>query len=154
MLMVRYESYIHTNKTVLNFFVLLLILELPYWSHDYGKPHLVIPYTLSENDMRFAITNGFANGKEFSTYLIDHLTYLLEEARSGQAVGKMMSVGLHCRLVGRAGRAKGLADFLDFAKSHGNDVWICRRDEICKHWYENHWDPAWGRAPEVPLFGI
>ena len=61
-----------------------------------------------------------------------------------------MSVGLHCRLVGRAGRAKGLADFLDFAMKQ-DDVWICRRDEIAKHWYDNFWNPEWGAQPDVPI---
>ena len=110
--------------------------DLPYWTKEYGdKPHLIIPYTLSENDMRFASPNGFSNSIEFSTYLKDSLDYLVEEGRRGSP--KMMSVGLHCRLVGRPGRAKGLEDFIDYAKSLGPDVWICRRDEIAKHWYEN-----------------
>mmetsp|Transcript_27582 Transcript_27582/g.58289 ORF Transcript_27582/g.58289 Transcript_27582/m.58289 type:complete len:332 (+) Transcript_27582:75-1070(+) len=112
--------------------------DLPYWTRDYGaKPHLIIPYTLSENDMRFAIPNGFSNAEQFSTYLKDSLDYLVEEGRRGAP--KMMSVGLHCRLVGRAGRAKGLEDFLDYAKSLGDDVWICRRDQIASHWYQNHY---------------
>ena len=110
--------------------------DLPYWNLEYGKPHLVIPYTLSENDMRFAIPNGWTHGREFSQYLKDHLDYLLEEGREGHKT--MMSVGLHCRLVGRAGRAAGLAEFLDYAKSFGNEVWICRREEIAGHWYEHH----------------
>jgi allantoinase len=130
--------------------------ELPYWTHEYGKPHLIIPYTLSENDMRFATPNGFSTGEEFFVYLRDHLDYLIREAKdeetNGGSGGRMMSVGLHCRLVGRAGRAAGLEKFLDYALSRGDDVWICRRDEIAKHWYEQHWDPAWGPAPTVPLY--
>ena len=112
--------------------------DLPYWTTEFGKdkPHLIIPYTLSENDMRFAIPNGFSHGGEFAKYLKDSLSYLVEEGMRGSP--KMMSVGLHCRLVGRPGRAKGLEEFIDFAKSFGDDVWICRRDEIAKHWYENH----------------
>ena len=113
--------------------------DLPYWNLEYGKPHLVIPYTLSENDMRFAIPNGWTHGREFSQYLKDHLDYLVEEGREGHKT--MMTVGLHCRLVGRAGRAAGLAEFLDYAKSYGNEVWICRREEIAAHWYEHH-NPA------------
>ena len=111
--------------------------DLPYWTREYGKPHLIIPYTLSENDMRFAIPNGFSNAEQFSTYLKDSLDYLVEEGRRG--CPKMMSVGLHCRLVGRPGRAKGLEDFIDYAKSLSDEVWICRRDEIAKHWYKNHY---------------
>lgn len=111
--------------------------DLPYWTTDYGNknnPHLIIPYTLSENDMRFVSPNGFSNGEQFSSYLIDNLKYLVEEGRRGSP--KMMSVGLHCRLVGRPGRAKGLEDFIEYAQSLGDDVWICRRDEIAKHWFK------------------
>lgn len=129
--------------------------EIPYWSTDAlqwgGRPHLVIPYTLSENDMRFVTPNGFSHGREFSTYLIDHLDYLVREANETGGTGKMMSLGLHCRLAGRAGRAAGLDVFLDHAKSYGDQVWICRRDEIAKHWYENFWQSEWGQRPEVPL---
>ena len=132
--------------------------EIPYWSTDAlswgGKPHLVIPYTLSENDMRFAIPNGFSHGREFSTYLIDHLNYLIKEAKETGGTGKIMSVGLHCRLVGRAGRAAGLEEFLDHVKACGDDVWVCRRDEIAKHWYENFWNDEWGERPEVPLHNL
>ena len=112
--------------------------DLPYWTFtEDGRPHLIIPYTLSENDMRFASPNGFSHGKEFSTYLKDYLAYLVEEGRNGSP--KMMSVGLHCRLVGRPGRAKGLEEFLDFVKSLGDDVWVTTRAEIAKHWYKNHY---------------
>jgi len=78
---------------------------------------LIIPYTLSENDMRFASPNGFSNAEQFTTYLKDSLDYLVEEGRRGSP--KMMTVGLHCRLVGRPGRAKGLEEFLEYAKSLG-----------------------------------
>ena len=129
--------------------------EIPYWSTDAlhwgGKPHLIIPYTLSENDMRFVSPNGFSNGRDFSTYLMDHLDYLVKEAKESGGTGKMMSVGLHCRLAGRAGRTAGLEEFLDHAKSYGEDVWICRRDEIAKHWYDNFWEAEWGDKPSVPL---
>lgn len=132
--------------------------EIPYWSTDAlswgGKPHLVIPYTLSENDMRFASPNGFSHGREFSTYLIDHLNYLIKEAKETGGTGKVMSVGLHCRLVGRAGRAAGLEEFLDHVKACGDDVWICRRDEIAKHWYENFWNDEWGDRPAIPLHNL
>jgi len=122
--------------------------DLPYWTTEYGKPHLIIPYTLSENDMRFAIPNGFSHGGEFFTYLKDSLSYLIEEGKRGTP--KMMSVGLHCRLVGRPGRAKALEDFLDFAMSFGDDVWICRRDEIASHFYKNHYPEGCGND-SVPM---
>ena len=112
--------------------------DLPYWTNEFGdRPHLIVPYTLSENDMRFAIPNGFSNAHEFFVKLKDSLDYLLEEGRRGSP--KMMSVGLHCRLVGRPGRAKGLEDFLTYVQTLGDDVWVCRRDEIAKHWYQNHY---------------
>jgi len=119
--------------------------DLPYWTTTTtpeGQPHLVIPYTLSENDMRFASPNGFSHGKEFSTYLKDNLTYLLEEGRNGSP--KMMSVGLHCRLVGKPGRAKGLEEFLEFVESLGDDVWVTTRAEIAKHWYKHHYPDVRG----------
>ena len=114
---------------------------------EYGnRPHLIIPYTLSENDMRFAI-NGFSHGGEFATYLKDYLRYLVDEGRRGAP--KMMTVGLHCRLVGRPGRTAGLEDFIDFAKSFGDDVWICRRDEIAKFWYKDHYPEGYTMPPDV-----
>jgi len=112
--------------------------DLPYWTFGQGgdsKPHLVIPYTLSENDMRFATPNGFSHGGEFFKFLKDSLDFLLEEGRAGAP--KMMSVGLHCRLAGRPGRAAGIAEFLDYVKSK-EDVWICTREEIAHHWHEHH----------------
>lgn len=113
--------------------------DLPYWTTDYGdgKPHLIIPYTLSENDMRFAIPNGFSHGGEFFKYLKDSLDYLIEEGKDGAP--KMMSVGLHCRLVGRPGRAAGLKEFLEYVKSKGDDVFVCTREQIAQHWYDNHY---------------
>jgi allantoinase len=128
--------------------------ELPRFTSATESPahKLVVPYTLSENDMCFVRSANFSNGREFSAYLIDHLQMLLDEARSGATTGKMMSVGLHCRIAGRAGRAKGLKDFLEFATKQ-DDVWICRRDEIAKHWYDNFWEDEWGSKPEVPIHG-
>jgi peptidoglycan/xylan/chitin deacetylase (PgdA/CDA1 family) len=120
--------------------------DLPHWTTEYGRPHLIIPYTLSENDMRFAI-NGFSHGREFATYLKDYLRYLVDEGRRGAP--KMMTVGLHCRLVGRPGRAAGLEEFIDFAKSLGDDVWICRRDEIAKFWYRNHYPEGYSMPPDI-----
>ena len=103
------------------------------------KPHLIIPYTLSENDMRFAIPNGFSHSGEFFTMLKDSLDYLIEEASGPLGAPKMMSVGLHCRLVGRPGRAAGLKRFLKYVKGLGEDVvCVCTREQIANHWHENH----------------
>ena len=108
--------------------------DLPFWNHEHGRPHLVIPYTLDTNDMRFASPAGFADGASFATYLTDAFDYLYRE---GANAPKMLSVGLHCRLSGRPGRAAGLARFLDHIQAR-EGVWICRRDAIARHWHEHH----------------
>ncbi len=108
--------------------------DLPYWNHDYGRPHLIIPYTLDANDMRFATAQGFNSGEQFFTYLRDTFDTLYAE---GETSPKMMSIGLHCRLVGRPGRAAGLARFLDHVQRHRN-VWCCRRIDIAHHWHAHH----------------
>lgn len=108
--------------------------DLPYWNHDYGKPHLVIPYTLDNNDMRFATYQGFNSGDQFFTYLKDAFDVFYAE---GETAPKMMSVGLHCRLSGRPGRTAALAKFLDYVQSH-DSVWICRRADIARHWHTHH----------------
>lgn len=108
--------------------------DLPYWVYDYGHPHLVIPYTLDTNDMRFATYQGFNSGEQFFTYLRDAFDVLYAE---GETAPKMMSVGLHCRLTGRPGRAAALARFLDYVQSHGR-VWICRRVDVARHWRTHH----------------
>ncbi|MBP9175441.1 MAG: polysaccharide deacetylase, partial [Rhizobiales bacterium] len=102
--------------------------ELPYWV----EKHLVIPYTLDANDMRFAMAQGFNTGEQFFQYLKDSFDCLYEEGKRGSP--KMMSVGLHCRLAGRPGRALGLAKFLDYVQSH-DKVWIARRVDIARHWH-------------------
>ena len=104
--------------------------DLPYWVTEYGQPHLVIPYTLDANDMRFATVQGFNAGDQFFTYLKDTFDTLYAE---GATAPKMMSVGLHCRLVGRPGRAAALARFLDYVQRH-EQVWLCRRLDIARHW--------------------
>lgn len=109
--------------------------DLPYWVGGPDGPHLIIPYTLDANDMRFATAQGFNSGTQFYDYLKDSLDYLLEEGRQG--AGKMLSVGLHCRLAGRPGRAAALARFLDYANSI-DDVWIARRIDIADHWHAHH----------------
>jgi putative urate catabolism protein len=108
--------------------------DLPYWVQGPGAPHLIIPYTLDANDMRFTNAQGFAHGEDFLQYLKDSFDQLYAE---GEAAPKMMTVGLHCRLAGRPGRAFGLARFLDHIQRHDR-VWICRRDEIARHWQAEH----------------
>lgn len=106
--------------------------DLPYWRmENEGKLHLIIPYTLTENDSRA----NDPNGDFFVRDLKDTLRYMVEEGRAGHC--RMMSVGLHCRLA-RPGRVAALAEFLDFARSYGRDVWICTREEIADFWTENH----------------
>lgn len=108
--------------------------DLPYWHTETGRAQLVIPYTLDVNDMRFATTQGFNSGEQFYQYLKDTFDTLYEE---GEHAPKMMSVGLHCRLIGRPGRIASLRRFLDYVKQH-EDVWLCRRVDIAKHWHEHH----------------
>ena len=94
----------------------------------------MVPYTLDANDMRFATSQGFNSGDQFYTYLKDSFDMLYAE---GASAPKMMSVGLHCRLVGRPGRAAALARFLDYVQQHEN-VWLTRRIDIARHWREQH----------------
>jgi len=108
--------------------------DLPYWINNSGQPHLVIPYTLDTNDMRFATPQGFNTGEQFFTYLKDAFDVLYVE---GAAVPKMLSVGLHCRISGRPARAAALERFLDYIQKHEN-VWICRRIDIAQHWIQEH----------------
>jgi putative urate catabolism protein len=110
--------------------------DLPYWvKTPAGKPHLVVPYTLDTNDMRFASPQGFNSGEQFFNYLRDAFDVLYAE---GETYPKMMSIGLHCRLVGRPGRIASLEKFFAHLNSH-SEVWICRRIDIAKHWYKNHY---------------
>ncbi|MGB0750590.1 MAG: allantoinase PuuE [Gammaproteobacteria bacterium] len=104
--------------------------DLPYWDTQHGKPQLIVPYTLDNNDMRFATNQGFNSGDQFFAYLRDAFDVLYAE---GDRAPKMMSIGLHCRLAGRPGRAAALARFLDYIRGHER-VWICRRIDIARHW--------------------
>ncbi len=114
--------------------------DLPFWVPDQnGKPFLIIPYTLDTNDMRFATPQGFNSGDQFFAYLKDAFDELYREGEAGQA--KMMSVGLHCRLVGRPGRIAALRRFVEYVLSH-QDVWVPTRLEIAKHWHAHH-KPEW-----------
>lgn len=109
--------------------------DLPYWVEGPKGPHLIIPYTLDANDMRFATPQGFNAGDQFFTYLKDSFDLLYAEGKAGAP--KMLSVGLHCRLAGRPGRAAALARFLDYVTSH-EAVWMPRRIDIARHWHERH----------------
>ena len=108
--------------------------DLPYWEIVNNKKHLIIPYTLDNNDMRFATNQGFNSGEQFFQYLKDSFDCLYKE---GKSFPKMMSIGLHCRLIGRPGRNESLKRFLDYVQKF-DDVWICKREEIANHWYKNY----------------
>ena len=108
--------------------------DLPYWDTSFGRAHLIVPYTLDANDMRFATNQGFNSGDQFFAYLRDSFDVLYEE---GAESPKMMSIGLHCRLVGRPGRVAALARFVDHVMGHP-DVWVTRRIDIARHWHDVH----------------
>lgn len=108
--------------------------DLPYWCHEFESPHLVIPYTLDVNDMRFAAPQGFNAGDQFLNYLTDTFDTLYAE---GAEAPKMMSIGLHCRIVGKPGRTAALRKFLEYISAK-QDVWVCRRIDIARHWHANH----------------
>ena len=110
--------------------------DLPYWEIRKKKKQLIIPYTLDNNDMRFATNQGFNTGDHFFTYLKDSFDALYEEGKTNP---KMMSIGLHCRLIGKPGRIQSLKKFLDYIQKHQN-VWICKRIDIAKHWIKNYSD--------------
>lgn len=123
--------------------------DLPYWLDHDGQggaiaPQLVIPYTLDANDMRFATAQGFNAGDQFFTYLKDAFDTLYAEGEAGRPA--MMSVGLHCRLVGRPGRAAALRRFIDHVQVH-EKVWLARRMDIARHWMEHHPYRAPGLRP-------
>lgn len=109
--------------------------ELPYWRTSPAGAQLMVPYTLDANDMRFATPQGFNSGEQFERYLVDSFDTLYAEGIAGAP--KMMSVGLHSRLVGRPGRAAALARFLDHVASHER-VWVARRIDIARHWRSTH----------------
>ena len=108
--------------------------DLPYWEYKKNKKQLIIPYTLDNNDMRFATNQGFNSGDQFYTYLKDSFDALYDEGKNNP---KMMSVGLHCRLIGRPGRFQALKKFIDYVLKF-DDVWICKRVDIAKHWIKNY----------------
>lgn len=117
--------------------------DLPFWTRVQTSdgsvvPHLVVPYTLDTNDMRFASVNGFHTGDAFFAYLRDCFDALYSE---GKDCPSMMSVGLHCRIVGRPARIRALQQFLDHIERHA-DVWVCTRADIARHWHLHHPAPA------------
>ena len=110
--------------------------DLPFWEYRKNKKQLIIPYTLDNNDMRFATNQGFNSGDQFYTYLKDSFDALYEEGKTNP---KMMSVGLHCRLIGRPGRIQSLKRFLDYVLKF-KDIWICKRIDVAKYWIKNYSD--------------
>ncbi len=108
--------------------------DLPFWDKNFNKPHLVIPYTLDNNDMRFTSAQGFNSGEQFYTYLKDAFDTLYAESAT---IPRMMSVGLHCRLIGRPGRFKALKQFIEYVRQF-DDIWFCKRIEIAQHWHQHH----------------
>jgi allantoinase len=108
--------------------------DLPYWERRGKKKQLIIPYTLDNNDMRFTTSQGFNTGDHFFNYLKDSFDTLYEEGKTNP---KMMSVGLHCRLIGRPGRIQSLRKFLDYVLKF-DDIWVCKRIDIAKHWIKNY----------------
>jgi putative urate catabolism protein len=113
--------------------------DLPFWlqvrkTDGSLAPHLVVPYTLDCNDMRFALPQGFSHGQPFFEYLKDSFDVLYAEGANSP---KMMSIGMHCRLLGRPGRMRALQKFLDHIEAHDR-VWVCRRLDIARHWKATH----------------
>ena len=108
--------------------------DLPYWTVVEGKPHLVVPYVMDTNDQRFGMAQGFGQGEDFLRYLKDSFDCLYAESAR---TPRMMSVGLHCRVAGRPGRFMAVERFLDHVLAH-QDVWICRRIDIARHWMATH----------------
>lgn len=119
--------------------------DLPYWHLSDHPPLLIVPYTLDANDMRFATPQGFNAGDQFFNYLKDTFDTLYEEGEAGQP--KMMSIGLHCRLAGRPGRAKAVQRFLEYARSH-DQVWFATRQAIAEHWRQ-HFPPPEHAQPSA-----
>jgi allantoinase len=107
--------------------------DLPYYDTQYLKPLLMIPYTLDTNDMRFATTQGFNSGEQFFQYLKDAFDVLYAE---GETAPKMLSIGLHCRIIGRPARMAALQRFIEYVQSH-DQVWCCTREQIALHWKEH-----------------
>ena len=108
--------------------------DLPYWDYSHNRKQLIVPYTLDVNDMRFSTNQGFNSGEQFYNYLKDTFDVLYAE---GETLPKMMSIGLHCRLVGRPGRVASLRKFIDYIDQHER-VWFGKRIDIARHWYQHY----------------
>ena len=108
--------------------------DLPFWSNQVDQPHLIVPYTLDTNDMRFAAAQGFNTGDHFFAYLKDAFDVLYAE---GAHTPKMLSIGMHCRLLGRPARFAALQRFVDYVLEH-DQVWVARRIDIADHWIQHH----------------
>ncbi len=115
--------------------------ELPYWNYEYGRPHLIIPHTLDDNDTRLARGLGWGQAGDFFVSLKDSFDALYA---TGDEAPRMMTVAVHCRLAGKPGRAAAFARIIDYVLSHDR-VWICRRLDIARHWREHH--PPIERGP-------
>ena len=120
--------------------------DLPYWKRVSGRDQLIMPYTLDANDMRFATPQGFNSGDQFEAYLRDSFDALYAEGLGGAP--KMMSIGLHCRLIGRPGRVRALERFLDYVRGLP-DVWIATREQIADHWEATHPPQDFDRPSEM-----
>ncbi|WP_416307970.1 allantoinase PuuE [Neptunicella sp. SCSIO 80796] len=107
--------------------------DLPYYDRNYAKPLLMVPYTLDTNDMRFATPQGFNSGEQFYQYLKDAFDVLYAE---GETQPKMLSIGLHCRIIGRPARMAALQRFIQYVQSH-QQVWLCTREQIARHWQQH-----------------
>jgi peptidoglycan/xylan/chitin deacetylase (PgdA/CDA1 family) len=116
--------------------------ELPYWNHEHGRPHLIIPHTLDDNDTRLGRGLGWGQAGDFFTSLKDNFDALYRE---GEVAPRMMTVAVHLRIAGKPSRAAAFARFLDYALGHDR-VWFCRRIEIARHWQEHH--PPGARRPK------
>jgi OHCU decarboxylase len=116
--------------------------DLPYWSRFGDRDQLIVPYTLDANDMRFATPQGFNAGDQFERYLRDSFDVLYAEG------GRMLSIGLHCRLIGRPGRAAALKRALDYMRGH-HGVWFATREQIADHWAATHPAPDFERPSEM-----
>lgn len=120
--------------------------DLPYWLEFDARGQLIVPYTLDCNDMRFATPQGFNAGTQFFDYLKATFDVLYAEGAAGQA--KMMSIGLHCRLAGRPGRAQAVQQFIDYANTH-EGVWFATREQIADHWAATHPHTRWARPSRM-----
>lgn len=111
--------------------------DLPYYDVNYHPPLLMVPYTLEANDMRFATPQGFNTGEHFYQYLKDTFDVLYEE---GIQCPKMLSIGLHCRIIGRPGKIAGLIKFIEYIKQF-DDIWLCTRQQVAEHWVQQYPHP-------------